>query len=477
MTEVQSVTALRAAVGRLDARDSQERVLRFFFDLPISSAWDVLNALRDEPTRLAAWSSDEDGCFVAGGVAWEQCFQGDSRFSAATVALSMLESVRCDLESKEADETLPYVLSGFAFRSQIDPSVDWEGWGDGRLWLPEWVVAEVGGTVRVVLNAFLGKQESSDRIIEDLSSRMQWLHQVVGKARGMESLESIHTVASSPDGEVAAKAAWGRRVGEAQNALEQGSVRKVVLARSERFSANQGSFDAVDTAFRMREQQKGCIVFFVRRRGGQAFVGATPEELIRRTGSEVATMSLAGTRRREDTDENADAALGAELLSSHKDRHEQQLVTQAIMEALFPVVEELVLSRVPEIAKLADVQHLRTRVEGRLRNDVSVFELADRLHPSPAVGGLPRVEALEWIEENEGLDRGWYAGPIGWIRPGGDGLLVIAIRSVLVDAEEATAFVGCGLVENSDPNSEWEESQAKLRPATRGLALRPHNEG
>ena len=476
MTQLQSVTALRDAVDRLDGRPAQERVLRFFFDLPISNAWNLLNALRDEPTRLAAWSSEEDGCFVAGGVAWEQCFQGDGRFLEATAALGMLERARCDLESNTSDMALPFVLSGFAFRSQSDPSTDWEGWGDGRLWLPEWVVAEVDGVVRVVMNAFLGKKESPDRTIEDLISRMQWLYQLAGKSRELDPLNLVGLTEPTVAVQDAAKAAWGRRVCEAQSALEQGSVRKVVLARSERFSATDGSFDAVDTAFRMREQQKGCTVFFVRRRGGQAFVGATPEELIRRTGNDVATMSLAGTRRREDS-ENADAALGEELLASHKDRHEQQLVTQAIMEALFPVVEELVLSRVPEIAKLADVQHLRTRLVGRLREDVSVFELADRLHPSPAVGGLPRVEALEWIEENEGLDRGWYAGPIGWVRPGGDGLLVIAIRSVLVDSEEATAFVGCGLVENSDPHSEWEESQAKLRPAARGLALRPNNEG
>ena len=121
-------------------------------------------------------------------------------------------------------------------------------------------------------------------------------------------------------------------------------MRKVVLARSEEFACETGVFDGIDTAFQMRDQQEGCTVFMVRRRGGQAFVGATPEELIRREGRSISTMALAGTRRR-DAQGAQDEALSAELLSSHKDRHEQQLVTQAMTEALMPVVEELVLRR------------------------------------------------------------------------------------------------------------------------------------
>ena len=322
-----------------------------------------------------------------------------------------------------------------------------------------------------MLNAQVTESEDSEATVERLTARMRWLKRICGAPLEPNGTDS--GAVAKATGSARAEADWVRRVKEARQALESGQVQKVVLARSEEFSSDSGPFDGIATAFRMRKQQAGCTVFMVRRRGGQAFVGATPEELIRRSGKTISTMSLAGTRRR---DAEHDEALGEELLKSEKDRHEQVLVTQAMTQALMPVVEELVLARVPEIAKLADVQHLRTRLHGTLRGETDLFRLAEALHPTPAVGGLPRTEALAWISENEELDRGWYAGPIGWIRADGDGLFVVAIRSVLLNAERARAFVGCGLVEDSDPSSEWEESEAKLQPAARGLAPRHSQE-
>ena len=473
MLEIQAAKALRDAVVDLGECREAHRVLRVFFDLPLEDAWAILPVLRDAPTRIAAWHSAGDGSFVAGGVAWESKLRGEKRFSQAAAHWLDLEEARCDLAAEPGDERLPYCLSGFAFSENTSASSDWRGWGDGRLWLPEWVLAQVGDRVRVVLNA--SSEEGTDGLADSLIQKMHWLKGLAERAN--EQTEpalpySKGVQASLPE----AQTAWHARVGNARSALEDGRVRKVVLARSEEFACETGVFDGIDTAFQMRDQQEGCTVFMVRRRGGQAFVGATPEELIRREGRSISTMALAGTRRR-DAQGAQDEALSAELLSSHKDRHEQQLVTQAMTEALMPVVEELVLRRVPEVAKLADVQHLRTRLQATLREDTDLFSLADALHPSPAVGGLPRQEALAWIADNEDMDRGWYAGPIGWIRPGGDGLLVIAIRSVLMDAQKATAFVGCGLVEDSDAASEWEESEAKLQPAARGLAVRPTQVG
>ena len=472
MSELGGVTTLREAAVELAVAPSGTRVLRFFFELPIEDAWVLLPGLSEHASRIAAWHSEEDGSFVAGGVAWEATLEGESRFRQASEAWTELNSQCIHVAALEQDQTLPLCLSGFAFSHNTPGSADWEGWGDGRLWLPEWVVARVGDRCRAVLNARITESDDTDDTVERLVQRMKWLKRLCGAPVEHDGNDAGLLAKAAHSAK--AEAEWVRRVQEARQALESGQVQKVVLARSEEFSSESGSFDGIATAFRMRRQQAGCTVFLVRRRGGQAFVGATPEELIRRNGRTISTMSLAGTRRR---DERLDEELGEELLRSEKDRHEQVLVTQAMTQALMPMVEELVLARVPELAKLADVQHLRTRLHGTLRGEIDLFHLAEALHPTPAVGGLPRTEALAWISENEELDRGWYAGPIGWLRPDGDGLLVVAIRSVLLNAERARAFVGCGLVEDSDPSTEWEESEAKLQPAARGLAPSHSKEG
>lgn len=464
---------LRAAVVNLGGAVEQERIVRFFFDLPLNEAWDLLPALRDFAPRLAAWNSSGDGSFVAGGVAWDATVHGAERFVQAGEYWQALESGRCDLEASPEDALLPFCLSGFSF-SETGAKVPsprqthWKGWGDGRMWVPRWVAAQIGDRVRVVVNERLVAGASSTDLADRILEQVHWIQSLAKKTGNpMGRVDQSAQSVAQPG----AENAWVERVEKARLAMSEGRVRKVVLARSEEYACGEGSFDAIDTALRMRKQQTGCTVYLVRRANGQAFVGASPEELIRRKGSDISTMALAGTRRRAAA-EGDDAALEEELLQSAKDLHEQDLVTQAMAEALLPVVEDLSPSRSPTVKKLADVQHLCTNLQAKIRGDVDLFSLVDRLHPSPAVGGLPQSNALGWIAENEQMDRGWYAGPIGWIRPGGDGLFVVAIRSVLMHGQRASAFVGCGLVASSVALSEWNESEAKLRPVARGLAVR-----
>ena len=141
--------------------------------------------------------------------------------------------------------------------------------------------------------------------------------------------------------------------------------------------------------------------------------------------------------------------------------------------SLAPLAETLQVGAVPGILPLRDVQHLVTPVRGRLRDQAGLLGLAERLHPTPAVGGEPRGPALEMIEEHEGIERGWYAGPIGWLGADGDGELMVALRCGLVAGRDASLFAGCGIVADSDPAREWEESRMKLRPVVSALGRVP----
>ncbi len=149
------------------------------------------------------------------------------------------------------------------------------------------------------------------------------------------------------------------------------------------------------------------------------------------------------------------------------------MVVEMLRGSLSPLAETLEVGATPGILALRDVQHLVTPVRGRLRDQDGLLGLAERLHPTPAVGGEPRDLALEMIAEHEGIERGWYAGPIGWLGADGDGELMVALRCGLVAGRDATLFAGCGIVADSDPSREWEESRMKLRPVASALGREP----
>ncbi len=193
-------------------------------------------------------------------------------------------------------------------------------------------------------------------------------------------------------------------------------------------------------------------------------VGSTPELLVRRTGDHVVSRVLAGTTTRS-ADAVVDAKHAADLLASDKDRVEHDLAVRSVAEALGPFCSDLVVPRAPEVVRLANVQHLQTDVTGRLANGESALDLAAALHPTAAVCGTPTGQARSVIRELEGIDRGRYAGPVGWIDSRGDGAFGIALRCAQIDREDPRSlrmFAGCGVVAGSVPAAELAEAQSKL---------------
>ena len=190
--------------------------------------------------------------------------------------------------------------------------------------------------------------------------------------------------------------------------------------------------------------------------GRTTFLGATPERLIRKTGLDIDTEALAGSNR------PGDPARSIELLESPKERAEHAPVVREIREKPLSLCETLEYPPSPEVRSLRHVLHLRTPIRGRLSNPVHVLDLALRLHPTPAVGGVPAQEAMRFIVEHEPAERGWYASPVGWFDAEGDGELAVALRSGAFVADKAYLYAGGGIVEDSDPASEYEETRLKL---------------
>jgi menaquinone-specific isochorismate synthase len=259
------------------------------------------------------------------------------------------------------------------------------------------------------------------------------------------------------DGHVSS-ADYESAVAEAIARIEVGDLEKVVLARD--LLANASSpVDARALLPPLSHAYPSCWTFAI-----EGLVGSTPELLVRRTGDHIVSRVLAGTSSRS-TDVVIDAQHAAELLASDKDREEHELAVRSVAQALAPFCSDLVVPRAPEVVRLANVQHLQTDVTGRLANGESALDLAAALHPTAAVCGTPTGRARQTIRELEAMDRGRYAGPVGWLDARGDGAFGIALRCAQIDAEDprqVRMFAGCGIVRGSEPVAELHESQAKL---------------
>lgn len=264
------------------------------------------------------------------------------------------------------------------------------------------------------------------------------------------------------DGSLSA-ADWESVVWEAVLRINAGDLEKVVLARDLVATAA----DDVDVRWplrRLAERYDMCWTFHV-----DGLFGATPEMLVRRERGLVTSRVLAGTIRRTNDDEG-DLALAATLARSSKDLEEHEYAVRSVADALAPHCSSMNVPEAPFVLHLPNVMHLATDVAGVVHDGASVLDLAAALHPSAAVGGTPTKVAVEMIDEIEGMDRGRYAGPVGWMDARGDGEFGIALRSAQLDGCRVRLFAGCGIVADSDPEAELAEAQAKFVPVRDALS-------
>ena len=257
------------------------------------------------------------------------------------------------------------------------------------------------------------------------------------------------------DGTISAPA-WERAVAAAVQRIRDDRLAKVVLARDLRAQAAE-PIDPRVLLTRLAAAYPDCYTFAV-----AGLVGATPELLVRRTGGVIESLVLAGTTARGSGPAD-DAVRAHALLHSRKDLEEHGYAASMVREALAPLCSDLRVPDGPELLTLANVMHLASPISGRLDRERSVLDVVAALHPTPAVGGTPTDVAVDLIRELEVMDRGRYAGPVGWIDSRGDGEWGIALRCAEVDGRHARLFAGCGIVADSDPAAELAEAQSKFR--------------
>lgn len=401
--------------------------------------FDLVRAAASAFGFAACFSSPEGRTIGALGVARRFTASGQGRFDALDADLAGI------------DPNLP-VLVGFAFDEAGPTAIEWEGFAAATAVVPEVAVIADAGRARLAVmltpgsdgQALLGLLATMPRVEAPRSRPDDTPPQVEDRPPPSDYLGAVD---------------------EAVAAIRAGAMRKVVLARSVTVRRSL-PVDPFELAARLRDLHPSCRVF-AWQEGEGAFVGASPELLVERRGETFHLSPLAGSTRR-DVDAGRDRRLGEALLASGKDRSEHEIVIEDAMARLEPLAGTLHRAPSPRLERFGGVQHLATPIGGT--TSARLLELAGALHPTAAIGGYPRNEALAFIAKVEGFDRGWYAGGVGWADSNGDGELAIGLRSALVRGERVTAFAGSGIVADSEPAGELEETRLKLAPVLEALS-------
>jgi salicylate biosynthesis isochorismate synthase len=385
---------------------------------------------------------------------------GSDRFAAVADRWRRLAAAAVGDPHDDPDRSGPVAVGGFAFAPEGGGSPAWEGFDPASLIVPEVAIrraARADGDepyVRLTLAALMAPDDTAQDALARLERRLGELRE-----RALPLLDPApagrYKVASAMPPEH-----YEAAVARASELIAGGRLEKIVLAREVQTHAPR-AYDPAAILGVLREAFPACYCFCVGR-GDATLIAASPELLVRREGHRVGTLALAGSTRRS-ADPAVDDYLGEQLLRDDSYREEHAIVARRIELTLRDHALWVAAAPEPELVKIANIQHLATPIRAQLAAPIDALELAGLMHPTPAVGGEPRDVATPLIPALEGLDRGWYAGPVGWTDATGDGEFCVALRCALLRGNVAHCYAGNGIVRDSDPQAELAETEIKLQ--------------
>jgi len=374
---------------------------------------------------------------------------GPDRFAAAARAWRALSGTAiCEPEDGLA------AVGGFAFAHGGGAAPHWSGFAPASLHVPEIALVRRGGAVRLTIAGLVAPDDDPEQCVARLCERVELLRDDPLPLLDPAPAGRYDVVSTAPPEH------FEEAVAGAVARIEAGTIEKIVLAREVQVHA-PALHDPAAVFAVLRDAFPSCFSYCVGR-GNAAFIGATPELLVRREGLRAGTLALAGSTRRS-ADPAVDDHLGEQLMRSAKNREEQAIVARRIERTLAPYSVWVTAAPDPVVVRVANIQHLATPIRAQLAAPVAAVELAGALHPTPAVGGEPLDVAGPLIPALEGLDRGWYAAPIGWTDTSEDGEFCVALRCALLVGSVARCYAGVGVVRDSDPAAELAETEIKLQ--------------
>jgi salicylate biosynthesis isochorismate synthase/menaquinone-specific isochorismate synthase len=403
--------------------------------------------LFEQPERAGAAVATlgEAACLTASGT---------ERFATVADRWRALAAGAVSDPADSPDRLGPLAVGGFAFAPDGGSDPSWNGFDPASLVVPEIALRRANGDVRLMVSALAAPDDTAEDLLARMRTRLAELRE-----------QPLPLLDPAPTGRYRVASAmppehYEAAVGRAVEQIRRGELEKVVLAREVHVHAPV-EHDPAAIFGVLREGFPACTVFCVGR-GEASFIAASPELLVRREGHRVSTLALAGSMRRS-ADPAVDDHLGVQLMQSEKDREEHAIVIRRIERTLRPHALWVTATPEPALVKVANIQHLATPIRAQLAQPLDAIELLELMHPTPAVGGEPLRRARPLIPALEGLDRGWYTGPVGWADATGDGEFCVALRCALLRGRVARCYAGVGVVRDSDPAAELAETEVKLQ--------------
>lgn len=408
-------------------------------------------------TRTYWENRNEPIAFAGAGTAVELMAWGNDRFGKIARAARELYA-RAHIAGGNPSKTGPRLFGGFSFRGDFTPDNTWSIYAPAHFILPHYQLVSIDGETWLTINTQIPLDEDPEALVNDLGAALR------------EKISQLKTEAEHRPAEQQSRltgvhypmsvAMWRAMISDATERICAGELNKVVLARAAelRFEERVRMLPILN---QLAADYAECYRFLFEPRPRYAFYGASPELLASVRGQRVVSMGLAGSMGRG-SDHDDDKRLGEDLLRSHKNRHEHRIVVNKIRDRLLPLTESLEIAP-PGLLKLKNIQHIHSPIQGQLRSETGILALVDVLHPTPALGGDPRARALPLIRDLEPIPRGWYGAPVGWIDADLDGQFTVAIRSAVAQEARVWIYAGAGIVEESEPIPEWEETALKFR--------------
>lgn len=412
------------------------------------------------------WENQRDPIDFAGvGVAAELIAWGDDRFRKIQNGAAQL--FEDNIIVNQPDERVtPRLFGGFSFQDALVTENAWASFSPAHFILPHFQLTNIDNDPWLIINAIVPLTEDPNDVVDAIKDAVQERYRYsLAYTRSQQFDVPEPTSVRYP----MSYDEYIEMITRATTSMKEGPLKKVVLAR-----ISELNFDRpinLDYALSLLEEQyPNCYRFLFEPRPQHAFFGATPELLIGVNTDYMTSMGLAGSIKRGATPEE-DAVLAQQILNDPKERYEHDLVVQRLRERLEPLTTNLDIPDTPTVLQLGNIQHLYTPVEGMLRKPEGILPLIENLHPTPALGGSPRDMALEFIADYEPAPRGWYAAPIGWIDASLDGEFGVAIRSAVAQDRRAWLYAGGGIVADSVPEREWNETALKFKPMLNALGV------
>ena len=440
-------TAFSAYVTSKDSR---------LYSLSVNLHLDKVPTIPQLPAPFLIWGRPDRNHYRIGlGTALQYKTSGKERFQKLQC---YFDKIRSNWHHNCLAE-LPYqpgAFCAFAFDEDDTMSGPWQEIANTMITIPELLLEFSEGRYTLTLSCQTDQLQTSEKQIEHWLARTTTLLQsITAKDSCIESENTLYRAPGEPTSND-----WMVLVENAKTAIDDNQLAKVVAARHIHIHGTS-AFNETAILKRLAKNYPSCYLLGVSL-GSKTLVAATPEQLIALNNGTISCDALGGTGKRGN-DTRQDNLFAHRLLQDTKTRHEHKLVVDHLHQRLSNISAHLSIPDSPSVLSLGQMQHLWTPIKAQCRPGISLFDLAATLHPTPAVAGTPTKEAKQWIAENEPFNRGWYSGGVGWIQADGNGELAVLLRAALLSDNSAELYAGAGIVSDSDPRAELDETELKLR--------------